>query len=70
MATLGDVEATMTELRNETGKIMAAVEKGKTVTIMDRGKPKARIVPAKMANKAAAAKALCAIGPIDFLPRK
>ena len=64
------MEATVTELRQQTGKVLSAIEKGKTVIITERGKPKARIAPVSPRDKAAAAKALRAIGPIHFLPRK
>ena len=60
----------MTELRQETAKVLLAVEKGQTVTVTEHGKPKLRIVPISHRNKAAAAKALVAIGPIKVLPRK
>jgi prevent-host-death family protein len=64
------VEATLRELQQNTEKLIAAVENGETVTITERGKPKARLVPVAKRDKVGAAKALMAIGPITFLPRK
>jgi prevent-host-death family protein len=61
---------TMTELRQKTSKVILAVENGKTVTVTEHGKPKLRVVPISRRDKAAAAKALVAHGPVEFLPRK
>jgi len=64
------MEATLTELKRDAGKVIRAIEQGQTLTITDHGKPKARVVPCSPKDKVAAAKALMAIGPVEFLPRK
>jgi len=64
------MEATVTELLRETGKVLAAIEKGKTVIITEHGKPKAKITPVSHRDAEAAGRALLAIGPVKFAPRK
>ncbi len=40
------MEASVTDLRRKTPKVLAAVYRGETVILTYRGKPRARIVPA------------------------
>jgi len=39
------MNATTTDLRRKTGKILKAVDRGETVHVLDRGKERATIVP-------------------------
>lgn len=66
------MEATLTELRRETTKVVRpAMHGGKEVTITEHGQPMFKIVPVRPAlDRAAALQALIAIGPVDFRPRK
>jgi prevent-host-death family protein len=63
------VETTLTDLQRSPQKMKRAIDKGQTVTLTSHGKPVAHIVPTTHRNKAAAARALLAIGPVN-LPRR
>jgi prevent-host-death family protein len=64
------MEATLTELRRETGKVIRPViHGGQEVTLTEHGLAVARLVPAKVDRKAALV-ALKAIGPVDLPLRK
>lgn len=45
------MKATVLDLRYRTKDVLNAVERGETVTILYRGKPKARIVPLEPAGE-------------------
>lgn len=66
------MEATLTELRRETTKVVRpAMHGGQEVTITEHGQPKFKVVPVrKPIDRRAACEALIAIGPVKFLPRK
>lgn len=66
------MEATLTELRRETTKVVRpAMHGGQEVTITEHGKAMFKIVPVRPpVDRKAALEALRAIGPVDFKPRK
>ncbi len=72
VCSLCPVEATLTELRRETTKVVRpAMHGGEEVTITEHGQPMFKIVPVRPAlDRKAALKALMAIGPVDLPPRK
>jgi len=63
------MQATLTELRRETGRIIRAAEKGENVILTEHGKPRLPLAAVKPVDRKAAA-ALRAIGPVNFLPRQ
>lgn len=66
-----NMEATLTELRRETSKVVQPViHGGETVILTEHGQQVAEIVPRRKVDYAQACKDLMAIGPVDFLPRK
>lgn len=69
---LSGVEATLTDLRRKTTKVVRpAMHGGKEVTITERGEPTFKIVPvAKSADRKAALELLRQIGPLELPPRK
>lgn len=66
------MEATLTELRRETTKVVRpAMHGGKEVTITEHGQPMFKIVPVHPPlDRQKALRDLMAIGPVEFLPRK
>lgn len=64
------VQATLTELRRETGRIIRAAERGEKVVLTEHGEPRLTLSAVKAIDRKAAAAALKAIGPVEFLPRK
>ena len=66
------MEATLTELRRETTKVVRpAMHGGEEVTITEHGEAKFKIVPVSPpVDYKQACKDLMAIGPVDFVPRK
>ena len=62
--------ATLTELRRDTGRIIRAAEQGVAVVLTEHGEPKLTLHAVKPVDRKAAAAALRAIGPVEFLPRK
>jgi prevent-host-death family protein len=64
------VEATLTDLQRKTANVLRNVRRGHKVTLTEHGQPVAEIVPVAKKDRAAALKALRAIGPIPFKPRK
>ncbi len=65
------MRATLTELRRDTSRVVRAVDKGKTVILTEHGQPRYKLTRAsRKIDWKAAADALRAIGPVDFLPRK
>lgn len=65
------VEATLTELRRETSKVVdPVIHNGEKVTLTEHGQEVAQIVPRRKVDYQQACKDLMAIGPVDFLPRK
>ena len=66
------MEATLTELRRETTKVVRhAMHGGEEVTITEHGQPMFKIVPVRPAlDRQAALKSLMAIGPVEFKPRQ
>ena len=70
MRVRGDVKATLTQLRRQTGKIIRAAERGAEVVLTEHGEPRLSLTAIKPVDCKAAAAALKAIGPVEFLPRK
>ena len=64
------MQATLTQLRRDTSKMIRPVHGGQKLTLTEHGKAFAEIVPIRKVDRKAAAAALIAIGPVDFLPRK
>lgn len=64
------MQATLTELRRHTGKIIRAAEQGAEVVLTEHGKARLKLAAIKPVDRKAAAAALKAIGPVEFLPRK
>lgn len=64
------MQATLTELRRETGRILRAAEQGKDVVLTEHGEPKLKLSVVKPIDRKAAAAALRAIGPVELPPRK
>jgi len=64
------MQATLTELRRDTSRIIRAVDAGKEVVLTEHGEARYKIVRTQKIDRKAAAAALRAIGPVDFLPRK
>jgi prevent-host-death family protein len=64
------VEATLTELRRETSKVVRAADEGQEVIITDQGEPRYKLQRIRKVDYKAAAQALREIGPVNFLPRK
>jgi antitoxin (DNA-binding transcriptional repressor) of toxin-antitoxin stability system len=64
------MEATLTELRRETSRVIRAADRSGTVTLTERGMPRYKIIRLQPIDRKAAAAALRAIGPVTFLPRK
>jgi prevent-host-death family protein len=63
------MEATLTELRRDTSRVLEPVRKGEKVTVTEHGQKLAEIIPVKIDRKAAF-EALRAIGPVELPPRK
>jgi len=64
------MEATLTELRRDTSKVIRPViHGGQTVELTEHGLTVARLIPAKIDRRAALV-ALKAIGPVELPPRK
>jgi prevent-host-death family protein len=66
----GPIQATLTELRRKTGRILRAAEQGVAVVLTEHGEPRLTLTAIKPVDRKAAAVALKAIGPVEFLPRK
>ena len=64
------VEATLTELHRDTSRVVRAADNGKEVILTDHGEPRYKLKRVKPIDRKAAAAALRAIGPVEFLPRK
>lgn len=64
------VEPTLTELRRDTSRVVRAADNGEEVILTEHGRPRYRLEPIKPIDRKAAAAALRAIGPVEFLPRK
>jgi prevent-host-death family protein len=64
------VEATLTELARKTREVVRPVQAGKEVILTEHGKPFAKIVPIRKADRKRLVEALAALGPIELQPRK
>ena len=65
------MEAPMTELRRDTTRVVRAADSGREVILTEHGEPRYKITRVRRnIDRKAAAAALRAIGPVDFLPRK
>ena len=64
------MQATLTELRRKTGRIIRAAERGAEVVLTEHGEPRLTLTAIKPVDRKAAAAALKAIGHVEFLPRK
>ena len=62
--------ATLTELRRDTSRIVRAADTGAEVILTEHGEPRYKLQRVKPIDWKAAAAALRAIGPVEFLPRK
>jgi prevent-host-death family protein len=57
-----DMKATILDLRYRTKDVLKAVERGETITVLHRGKEKARIVPVRSLRTGAKVRASEAFG--------
>ena len=64
------MEATLTELHRDTSRVVRAADKGHEVILTEHGEPRYKLKRFKPIDRKAAAAALRAIGPVEFLPRK
>jgi prevent-host-death family protein len=64
------MEATLTELRRDTSRVVRAADNGEDVILTEHGEPRYRLQRVRSIDRKAAAAALRAIGPVTFLPRK
>lgn len=64
------MEATLTELRRDTSRVVRAADSGRDVVLTEHGQPKYKLKRIQAIDRKKAAAALQAIGPLDFLPRK
>lgn len=64
------IEATLTELRRGTSRVVEAADRGEQVILTEHGRPKYRLERIREIDWKAAAAALKKIGPVKFLPRK
>jgi prevent-host-death family protein len=64
------MEATLTELRRDTSRIVRAADAGEEVILTEHGQPRYKLQRVRPVDRKAAAEALRAIGPVTFLPRK
>ena len=64
------MNATLTELRRDTSRVVRSADKGGEVILTEHGQPRYKLQRVKPIDRKAAATALRAIGPVDFLPRK
>lgn len=63
------MEATLTELRRDTSRVVEAVDNGEEVILTEHGRPKYRLEPIKAIDRKAALALLKEMGPIN-LPRR
>ena len=65
------MQATLTELRRETSKVIRPViHGGEILTLTEHGQPCAKIIPVAKLNRLTALAALRAIGPVTLPKRK
>ncbi len=64
------MEATLTELRRDTSRIVRAADSGQEVILTEHGQPRYRLERIRQIDWKAAAAALRKIGPVNFLPRQ
>jgi prevent-host-death family protein len=64
------MEATLTELRRDTSRVVRAADKGEEVILTEHGEPRYKLQRVRAIDWKKAAAALRAIGPVTFLPRK
>jgi prevent-host-death family protein len=65
------MQATLTELRRETSKVIRPViNGGEILTLTEHGQPCAKIIPVPKVDRLAALAALRAIGPVTLPKRK
>jgi antitoxin (DNA-binding transcriptional repressor) of toxin-antitoxin stability system len=65
-----NVQATLTELRRDTSRIVRAADEGQEVILTQHGKARYQLKRIREIDWKAAAQALRKIGPVNFLPRK
>jgi prevent-host-death family protein len=64
------VEATLTELRRDTSRVVRAADNGQTVILTEHGQPRYKIVRVRKIDRAGLLQALRELGPINLPPRK
>lgn len=64
------VEATLTELRRDTSRVVRNADNGREVILTQHGEPRYKLQRIRKIDWKKAAAALRAIGPVEFLPRK
>jgi len=64
------VQATLTELRRDTSRVVRAADNGEEVILTEHGEPRYKLQRVQAIDWKRAAAALRAIGPVTFLPRK
>jgi antitoxin (DNA-binding transcriptional repressor) of toxin-antitoxin stability system len=64
------VQATLTELRRDTSRIVRAADEGQEVVLTEHGQPRYQLKRIKPIDWKRAAAMLAAIGPVNLPPRK
>ena len=64
------MQATLTELRRDTSRVVRAADNGQEVILTEHGEPRYKIQRLRKIDRKAAARALREIGPIELPPRK
>ena len=64
------MEATLTELRRDTSRVVRAADNGKEVILTEHGEPRYKIVRMRKIDRAGLLQALRELGPIDLPSRK
>jgi len=64
------MEATLTELRRDTSRVVRAADNGEEVILTEHGEPRYKLQRVRKINWKAAAAALRAIGPVNLPPRQ
>jgi prevent-host-death family protein len=64
------MEATLTELRRDTSRVVRAADNGEEVILTEHGEPRYKLQRVQSIDWKAAAAALRAIGPVNLPSRK
>ena len=66
----GRVNATLTQLRRDTTKVVRPALQGHEVTITEHGEARLKVVAVQKLDRRQACEDLMTIGPVNFQPRK